>query len=290
MFTYNGRKMTLKRVRHRLEIDLARHAKRARRAFSGPPVDPVALFIFGCQRSGTTLLSELFVPDPDSDVFQEQSSLGARDDPKRLRLAPLPEIAARLARNAAPLVVVKPIVESQRAAEILAVDPRWRGIWIYRDVRDVVLSNSQTFGKDNGFDDLAPILEGRSDWRSDGLPEDLVEQIRSLHAAGLERHDAAALFWVTRNHHFFAQKLEQEPRFWLCRYEDLVADPLAEMGLIYRFLGRPAPEALARNKVFKSSVGRGGQLSLSSPVRALCEEMAERLDAARRRQMAAVES
>lgn len=284
MLTYNQRSLTLKRLRYRFETDLARQVKRARRAFSSPPRDGVVLFIFGCQRSGTTMLSDVFALDPDSDVFPEQSGLGADDDPRRLRLAPLPEVSARLSRNAAPLVVVKPLVESQRAAEILAVDPRWRGIWLYRDVRDVVLSNTRMFGNDNGFDDLAPIVEGRSDWRSDNLPEEVVERIRALHAAGLERHDAAALFWVTRNHHFFAQGLDREPRFWLCRYEELVADPLAEMGRIYDFIGRPAPARLARNKVFQSSVGRGGQLALSEPVRALCVEMLGRLDAARAQQ------
>jgi hypothetical protein len=286
MLSYNERALTLKRLRYRLETDLGRHAKRARRAFASPPEDATALFIFGCQRSGTTMLSDLFSLDPDSDVFPEQSSLSAADDPKRLRLAPLPEVARRLAANAAPLVVAKPLVESQRASEILAVNPRWRAVWLYRDVRDVVLSNSQMFGRDNGFDDLAPIIDGRPDWRSDGLPADLVERIRAMHAAGLERHDAAALFWVTRNHHFFAQGLDRDPRVWLCRYEDLVMDPIGEVGRIYRMIGRDAPAALAANKVFRSSVGRGGGLTLSASARALCDDMLSRLDAARARQMA----
>lgn len=282
MFSYNRRALTVKRLRYRLEADLTRHVKRARRAFASPPAERVALFIFGCQRSGTTMLSDLFALDPESDVYPEQSSLGAADDPKRLRLGPLPEVAAALGRNAAPLVVVKPLVESQRAAEILAVDPRWRAVWLYRDVRDVVLSNSQMFGKDNGYDDLAPIVEGYRDWRADGLPDDLVDQIRTLHAAGLARHDAAALFWVARNRHFFTQGLDREPRVRLCRYEALVADPLGEMRRLYDMLGRPMPEQIANNKVFSSSVGRGGELTLSEPVRALCAETLERLDAAAR--------
>jgi hypothetical protein len=231
------------------------------------------------------MLSDLFSLDPDSDVFPERSRLGSEDDPDRLRLAPLSVVATRLQRNAAPLVVAKPLVESQRAAEILATDPRWRAVWLYRDVRDVVLSNSQMFGGDNGFDDLTPILDGVSDWRSDGLPADMVMTIRTLHASGLERHDAAALFWLTRNHHFFAQGFDRAPEVWLCRYEDLVADPLAEMARIYDLMGRPAPAALARNNVFRSSVGRGGQLTLSPTVRALCEEMTARLDAARDAQL-----
>lgn len=284
MLSYNHRALTLKRLRYRLVTDLKRQAKRARRALAAPPAVNTVLFIFGCQRSGTTMLSDLFALDPASDVYPERSRLGAEDDPLRLRLAPLGEIAERLKRNAAPLVVVKPLVESQRAAEILAHDPRWRAVWLYRDVRDVVLSNTQMFGGDNGFDDLAPILDGRPDWRSDGLPADVVERIRDLRAAGLERHDAAALFWWTRNHHFFLQSLDREPRLWLCRYEDLVADPIAEMRRIYDRIGRAAPAELARNEVFQTSVGRGGKLELSAQVRALCDEMLARLDAARARQ------
>lgn len=287
MLSYNQRTLTFKRLRYRLSADLRRQVKRVRRTFAAPQADSAVSFIFGCQRSGTTMLSDLFSLDPDSDVLPERSSLGARDDPLRLRLAPLNEIAVWLERNAAPLVVLKPLVESQRAAAILAHDPRWRAVWLYRDVRDVVLSNAQMFGGNNGFDDLAPILDRRADWRSDGLSSEVVEQIRSLHAAGLRRHDAAALFWWSRNHHFFAQQLDHEPRVWLCRYEDLVADPLAEMNRIYAEIGRTAPAELARNQVFRTSVGRGGKLELSPPVQALCDEMLARLDAARDRQLGA---
>ncbi len=289
MIQYDRRDITTKRIRHRLEFALDREVKRFRRMFAGPAAAQTAVFILGCQRSGTTMLGELFALDPDSDVHAEKSTLADAADTKGLRLAPLPEVARRIARNAAPLVVAKPLVDSQRADELLACSPRWRAVWLYRDVRDVVLSNMQMFGKDNGLEDLAPIVEGRPDWRSERLSADLIARIRDLHAAGLARNDAAALFWVTRNHHFFAQGLDAEPRVWLCRYEDLTADPVAEMGRIYRMIGRPAPAALARNKVHRSSVGRGDALTLSDGVRALCDEMRARLDAARERALAAAD-
>jgi len=284
---FNRRDITAKRISHRLEFAFNRGVKQFRRAFAGPAADQTAVFILGCQRSGTTMLGELFALDPHSDVHAEKSALSASDDPKGLRLSPLPEVARRIARNPAPLVVAKPLVESQRAVELLDASPRWRAVWLYRDVRDVVLSNMQMFGKDNGLEDLAPIIEGRPDWRSERLPGDLVAQIRRLHAAELARHDAAALFWVSRNHHFFAQGLDADPRVWLCRYEDLVADPVGEMGRIYAMIGRPAPVELARNKVHGASVGRGDALMLSDDVRAMCDDMRARLDAAYARQSGA---
>jgi hypothetical protein len=284
---YDRRDVTAKRLRHRIDFAVRREIKRFKRVFAARPVEQTAVFIFGCQRSGTTMLGELFALDPESDVYAEKSSLGAANDPDRLRLIPLPELSRRFQTNRASLVVAKPLVESQRAADILGHSPRWRAVWLYRDVRDVVLSNMHMFGADNGYADLAPVIERRSDWRSDGLPETLADRMRALHAQGLARHDAAALFWVGRNAHLFAQGLDVDPRVWICRYEDLVADPLGEMDRIYAFLGRTAPPEFARNMVHGSSVGRGDALTLSDEVRALCEDTRRSLDAARARRRAA---
>src|SRR5215208_3275365 len=71
---------------------------------------PKVLFIVGCQRSGTTLMTALFDADRDCRVFQEFSALSSMDK-RGIRLNPLPDVAAVIRRVSAPLVVAKPLVE-----------------------------------------------------------------------------------------------------------------------------------------------------------------------------------
>lgn len=288
---HDDRPVTGRRVLHRLRFEATRAAKRLRRAAAPSPADAVktVAFILGCQRSGTTALSEVFALDPDSDVYPERSALGRRDDPGRLRLRALDEVADRIARNPAPLVVAKPLVESQRATEILGHDPSWKVIWMYRDHRDVARSNQAMFGGDNGHADLASIVGNLGDWRDEGVPAGDREVIRALTDAAsgpVGRNDAAALFWWARNRAFFRQGLEgmlgQDGRVWLCRYDDFVTDPRREMHEIYRFLGRAPSTDFAGTRIHTGSIGRGRDVELSDRVAELCDALLERLDGARR--------
>src|SRR5262245_46083021 len=55
---------------------------------------PKVLFIVGCQRSGTTLMTRLFDADFDCRVFEEHSELASDAADAGIRLKPLPEVAA----------------------------------------------------------------------------------------------------------------------------------------------------------------------------------------------------
>ena len=59
----------------------ARHAiGEQRRRLAGSPVGPrTTLLVLGCQRSGTTLVTDLFAADPAVKVYPEHSELSARD-------------------------------------------------------------------------------------------------------------------------------------------------------------------------------------------------------------------
>src|SRR5262245_20893973 len=103
------------------------------------------LFIVGCQRSGTTLLTRLLDTDVGCRVFREHSELSSADEAAGIRLKPLPEVAAILGRVRAPLVVAKPLVETQNVRSLLEHFPGSRALFMYRGYADVARSDLAKF-------------------------------------------------------------------------------------------------------------------------------------------------
>lgn len=252
------------------------------RALRGQPRGRArVLFVLGCQRSGTTLMTEFFEADAEAKVYPEHSSLSARDRAHRLRLAPLGRVAATLERSRFPRIVLKPLVESQRTHELLEAVEGSRALWMFRDWRDVARSNLARFGRTNGIRNLRSIADrSKEDWRCEGLTDACVRVVAEAFDEGMRPYDAAALFWWVRNQLFFDQELGRDARVRLCRYEDLVADPAGEMARVYAFMGDVLPGDLGFARVSQGSLGLGREIDVSDAVAARCDEMQRRLQAA----------
>lgn len=240
------------------------------------------LFILGCQRSGTTLMTELFERDFRVKVYGEYSKLSSRD-PNGLRLNPLPEVAQTLAQDRAPLIVMKPLVETQNALALLAQFPHAKILWMYRDYRDVARSKLKKSGMRNGIRDMLYIVEQRPHWRAENVSEEVRGLVRKHYSPSMNPYDGAALYWYVRNSFLFEQNLAQHPAVYICRYESFVEDPVRHLREIYDFVDLPAPD-LTIPEVHASSVGKGAQVELSAAVAALCDEMTARLDSVWTRQ------
>jgi hypothetical protein len=241
-------------------------------------VEKVLCPIFACQRSGTSLMLRVFFWDKDNVVYREGSSLST-NDPLHLRLDSLELVAQRLRDNRAPLVVLKPLVESQNALKIMEALPEARPIWLYRNYLDVVASNLRKFGERNGIDDIRPIAHEIADnWRSDNVSDYTRSIIQRYFAEDMSIYDAAALFWFARNQLFFEQKLETNPRMRLIRYRDFVTKPAQTMREIYAHLERPYPGDGILREVHDESLGRGSTVELSPEIEKLCQDMFSRLN------------
>ena len=205
-------------------------------------MDKTVLFIVGCQRSGTSMIHHLFRLDPDTVTYDEISPLSSGDDVEGLRLNPLPQVRIRLQADRAPLVVCKPLVESQNLDKLLGLMPRTNAIWMYRDFRDVAKSNLEYFGDRTGHTDLAPVLAGdQTNWRAERLASADREIIRKLYRPNLAPLDAAALYWYARNSLFFSGGYDRDPRVRTCCYGDLVTQPAKVMSAAYAFLEQDYP-------------------------------------------------
>ena len=97
-----------------------------------------AAFIFGCQRSGTTMLLDVLGRSPSTETFGE-------GDPRVMRgfrLLPPNVLDPLLGGRTDRVLVLKPICDSQWGDALLRRYDDSRALWIYRGVRDVVGSRS----------------------------------------------------------------------------------------------------------------------------------------------------
>ncbi len=137
----------------------------ARRVVPAPADQRRALLVFGCQRSGTTMLQQSLLDRSWRVIILEEHDrrLVRSTDRERLRWDSLDLVSARMMALPFELVVAKPLVESHRARELLDSFERAKGIWMLRHYLVVADPDLRRFGTDNGYGICA------SSWRA-GLP------------------------------------------------------------------------------------------------------------------------
>jgi hypothetical protein len=238
------------------------------------------LLILGCQRSGTSLMYWILERDLNAKIFRESSNLSLYDE-KKLRLDSLGSVQARIDEQKAPLVVLKPLVESQRAPTLLENLKDARILWLYRHYRDVAASNLKVFGLGNGVNDLRPIIKNQAgNWRAENVSGYTRSILAEHFSENMNPYEAAALFWFARNRLFHEQILASNRNVMLCKYEDLVTRPDEVMKGIYEFIGCPYPGDQITRNVYPRSIGKGNTVELSPEVDKICAALLEELDRA----------
>lgn len=242
------------------------------------------ILIFGCQRSGTSLMNRIFARDMNVSVYRESSKLSS-NDAEKLRLNPIKDVKNAISKNKASLIVVKPLVESQNTSELLDALPNSKGLWMYRNYRDVAASNSKRFNYRQSVRDLKDIVEKASgSWRAEKVSNYVHSTIVQYYSEEMDEHDAAALFWFARNQLFYELNLEHNSKVFLCRYEELVLNPVKMMQDIYQFLDIDPHKIPKINEVHAKSIGKGKKLELSPDIDCLCSKLQEKLDRSYSRQ------
>jgi hypothetical protein len=185
------------------------------------------VLIFGCQRSGTTMLQQTFLdrswrvlileehdrrlvgPGREETSWQEYSTVL-----RRIRHLPFEIVAA------------KPLVESASATALMDAAGAVKAVWMLRHYSEVAQSNVSRFGMDNPYRDLQPIdSRDTLDWRYRGVTEETWETVNALLTRRLTPLDAAALFWWTRNQLYLDQRLWEDDRIRILRYERACNQP-----------------------------------------------------------------
>jgi hypothetical protein len=124
------------------------------------------------------------------------------------------------------VVAAKPLVESASAITLMDAAGAVKAVWMLRHYLGVARSNVSRFGMDNPYRDLQPIRSRDAlDWRYRGATEETRETVTALMNRRLTPLDAAALFWWTRNQLYFDQRLWQDDRIRILRYERACNQP-----------------------------------------------------------------
>ena len=290
MFGYN---LKLKDFnRQNISFGLFRVSKAARQKLGIDHYEgqKTVVYLLGIQRSGTSLMYWVMERDYAVKIYRESSELTSQDTVEGVRLNSLSEVKARIDKDQSAIVVLKPLVESQRAHELLALFPDTKAVWNYRHYLDVAASNLTAFGADNGVKDLRPFVDDDPDnWRSQNSLSETRETIRRFFREDMDNMDAAALFWWARCRLYFDLGLDKNPSVLLNRYEDVATNPAGAMRRIYNFIGHPYPGDGVVRDVHPRSVGKGRVSTLSPDVEALCADLLARLDEHSARQAQALE-
>ncbi|MEU7845827.1 hypothetical protein [Micromonospora parva] len=255
--------------------------RRWRRRAGLTPGSAMPVYLVGLQRSGTNMLVRGLDAAPEVEVRNENDSTLFH----RFQLRPDPVLTATIQRSRHAYVLVKPLCESHRVDELLALPglTPGRALWVYRDVDDRARSEVAKFGDANLLA-LRAIADGSIGrrWQGQRLDADTVELIRAHDPQRLDPHSGAALFWYVRNSLVFQLGLDRRTDVLLCRYDSLVADPAAQLRRLCAFLDFPYHPRLHAHIGPRQSHGAADhrRLPIDPRVRARCDELTDRLDRA----------
>ena len=200
----------------------------ARSIVRAHPSERRVVLIFGCQRSGTTMLQQTFLDRSWRVVVLEEHDrrLVGRGR-EETTWKEYSNVLGRIRNLPFEVVAAKPLVESASATALMDAADAVKAVWMLRHYPEVARSNVSRFGTDNPYRDLQPIRSRDTlDWRYRGATEETWETITALMMnRRLTPFDAAALFWWTRNQLYFDQRLWEDDRIRILRYERACNQP-----------------------------------------------------------------
>ena len=240
------------------------------------PDERRVVLIFGCQRSGTTMLQQTFLDRSWRVLILEEHDrrlVGPGPGPEETTWQEYSVVLGRIRRLPFEVVAAKPLVESASAAALMdAADPV-KAIWMIRHYAEVARSNVSRFGMDNPYRDLQPIRSRHArDWRYRGTTEETWETVTALSDRRLTPLDAAALFWWSRNQLYFDQRLWEDDRIRILRYERACNQPDEVIRSLSGHIGVTLPPGSigprVRAQPFPPETG-----TLDAEVEALCRKL-----------------
>lgn len=252
---------------------------RWRREQGVAPGSAVAIYVVGVQRSGTNMLVRSLKTSPEIEIHNENDRRAFH----RFRLRSDTTIAAIVTASRHRYVLFKPLCDSHRADHLLdhlATPTPGAAIWVYRAVDGRVRSAVAKFG-DVNLRVLAEIAagRGRERWQAQRLSAESLELICSFDYSTMTPESAAALFWYVRNALYFELGLHERDDVMLSSYDVLVTDPDEAMRPLCGFLDLPWDPRLVGHIHPRTNSSRP-PLSLDPRIRARCDALQERLDAA----------
>lgn len=236
-------------------------------------------FIFGCQRSGTTILRNTIGKDISTKAYGEGESpyFYPRYTTKRLRLKSKDEVSELLRYDRCKHALLKPLYESQWASRWLNDFPGSKAVWLYRNYIDVVDSHIKFYKNLNAAEYVKSALFSNTNypWIHENIDPNILDRVKPLIQDKLTQADAYALYWYIRNTHY--QEISSDPRVMIIKYEKLVLEREQELPRIFQFLGLPFKERYIAD-IRSNAINKNVSFDLQPAIRKLCEDMTDQLN------------
>jgi hypothetical protein len=242
--------------------------------------DKAPVLIAGLQRSGTTMLMNIFHMHPDTEVFDEARSSDAFLE---FRIRSLDAVRQGIEASHYRFPCFKVIADSHILPSIMQGLPGAKVLWMYRQPGPNAASRLKKWGHATAA--IRAVCEGRpgGGWFAEGVSGPVQRHLQALERANFSDFDYACLAWWARNNLYFELSLDQEPSVRLLRYETLVAEPEPTMRALYQWIGMPWSERSMRF-VHARSMRKPNLPALDPQVESLCNDLLRRLDDVHARQ------
>ncbi len=256
--------------RERITSAMRRRAWRRRNPITRGSTIPV--YLVGLQRSGTNMVARALAADPEFEVRNEND----REVYDRFRLRPLPKVRRVISRSRHRFLLLKPLIDSHRVAELLDAIPG-KALWTYRSVDGRTRSALSKFGEHN-LQVVRAIVDGRTDvWQGELISTESRALVASLDIDRISPETAAALIWYLRNTLYFELGLHRRDDCLLVSYDALLAQPERELRRICTFLGAEFKPGMTVGIALRGS--GGAAFEIDPVVRIKCTELEKRLEA-----------
>jgi hypothetical protein len=240
--------------------------KKALFSMRGKHANTLPVFIMGCGRSGTTMMLDIFHSDRRIETLGE-------NDPKiatekfMLRYELL---GPAIKQSKAPVLVMKPILNSFDAAKVLTQYRDAKVLWLVRDYKDMIASSMKKFG-DRVAVSMREVITGNfgPNWIASGIHRETRRILQDMDSTGFTKLDWMGLVWWSVNRTILVDRLNTYEGFSLIQYEDFVIDQNAFLERIYGIIGLDC-HCLGSKMVHANSVGKGSGIQLSPSVEKLC--------------------
>jgi len=237
-----------------------------------PYHNTLSIFIMGCGRSGTSMMVNIFQRDDRIEALAE-------NDPKVAQnfMLVYEKIAPAIEYCKAPVLIMKPILNSFDASRLLEMHDRGKIIWMLRDYKDMVASSIEKFGPVvSGYIKNLVLFKNGNSWLSSGIPSETLNMLSNIDSTAFTDYDWMGLVWWTVNRTIMLDRLYQSGRFLLLEYENIVRHPDAVLTQVYNYIGLQYKDR-AGKYVSAASVGKGADIPIHPYVRELCENLAHDL-------------
>jgi hypothetical protein len=271
-----------KKARTLISESVNKRRKLTWRLANGRADTTVPIFIFGSQRSGTTMLGDCLGKSPEIENLGEIGTSAfnnyfLRDDAT---------VISVIDKNPHKFLVLKPLKDSHKVKHLLNMCPMAKGVWAYRHFSDRINSAVRKFGT-HPLEVISAFKsnQGRA-WQLQGLSSADDQLIRELDLEKLNECDGAALMWYLRNALFFNQELEKCSRVLLWSYDEFVANPEQDLQRLTGFIGARFFPYMT-DGIHRRSLGKHPPPKINAKIDRLCSSLYERLEATKKLRSAA---